>query len=149
MYAADLIRRSVVGVRPDQTITEAAAIMDRAGVGALAIVDGDVLVGIVTDRDLVRRALARRLPYDARVDAVMTTPVVTIDADADAHEVYPILRTHALRRLPVTRDGRMVGMVSVDDLIIHLTSDLSDVARPITGEVLFAQRDYPPPASLD
>jgi len=144
----DLVRRSAVGIRPDQTLVEAASIMDKAGVGALVVVDADRPVGIVTDRDLVRRGLARSLPIDARVDAVMTTPLVTVDADDDAHEVYQVLRTHALRRLPLVRDGRFVGMITVDDLLIHLAADLSDLARPITGEVLFAQRDSSPPATV-
>jgi CBS domain-containing protein len=144
----DLVRRSAVAVRPDQSLVEAASTMDQAGVGALAVVDADCLVGIVTDRDLVRRGLARMLPLDARIDGVMTTPVVTVDADDDAHAVYQVLRTHALRRLPVVREGCFVGMVSVDDLIIHLAADLSDVAHPIAGEVLFAPRDSPPPATV-
>lgn len=144
MRIGDLLRRSVVAVRPDQTIAEAASIMNSAGVGALAVVDDDRLVGIVTDRDLVRRGLARALGSDAPVESVMTTGVITVDADDDAHQLYSVLRSHALRRLPVMRDGKLVGMISVDDLIIHLAADLSDLARPITGEVLFAQRDMVP-----
>jgi CBS domain-containing protein len=149
MKVANLLRRSAVAVRPDQTLVEAASIMDRAGVGAPVVVDGDRIVGIVTDRDLVRRALARGLPLDARVDGVMTTSVVTVNAEDDAHNVYPLLRTHAIRRLPVLREGRFVGMVSVDDLILHLCADLSDLTRPIAGEVLFAHHDSPPPALVD
>jgi CBS domain-containing protein len=55
--------------------------MERSGVGALAIIDGIHLLGIVTDRDLVRRALACAMPSDARVDGVMSSPVVTIAAE--------------------------------------------------------------------
>lgn len=148
MRIFDLVRRSAVAVRPDQTLVEAASIMDRAGIGALVVVDADRPVGIVTDRDLVRRGMARWLPLDARVDSVMSTPLITVDADEDAHKVYDVLHSHALRRLPIVRDDRFVGMVTVDDLIIHLTADLADLARPITGEVLFAQRDSSTPAKV-
>jgi signal-transduction protein with cAMP-binding, CBS, and nucleotidyltransferase domain len=148
MRVSDMLRRSVVAVRPEQTITEAAQIMDQAGVGALVVVDGEVPLGLVTDRDLVRRGLARSMPSDARVDALMTIPVVTIDAQADAHDVYEVFRSHAIRRIPVVRDGRLVGMVSVDDVLIHLSSDLEDLVRPVTGEVLFPQRDSAPPAPV-
>ena len=144
MRIGDLIRRSVVAVRPDQTLAEAASIMNSAGVGALVVVDGDRLAGIVTDRDLVRGGLARSLDPGTPVESVMTTGVVTVDADHDAHELYAVLRSHALRRLPVMHDAKLIGMISVDDLIIHLAADLSDLARPITGEVLFAQRDMAP-----
>lgn len=149
MRAIDAIRRSAVGIGPERTIREAAQIMDQAGVGALAVVQGDHLVGIVTDRDLVRRGLALDLPADARVDAVMTTPVVTLDADADLHDAFAVFRTHAVRRLALVRGGQFVGMISVDDLLIDLAGDLSDLARPVTGEVIFGHHDAPFPANTN
>jgi len=121
--------------------------MEQSGVGALAVVDDDRLVGIVTDRDLVRRALARGFPADGRVDAVMSAPVVTIDADADLHTAFALLRTHAVRRLAVVRAGQFVGMVTIDDLLIDLAADLADLARPVTAEVLFGHHDSPVPAT--
>lgn len=145
MKARDVIRRSGVGLGPDRTVREAAELMDQAGVGALAVVDGDALVGVVTDRDLVRRALARGVPPDARVDAVMTSPVVTIDADADLEGAFAVFRSHAVRRIAVVRDDSFIGMISVDDLLINLAANLVDLARPVTAEVLFAHRDSPTP----
>src|SRR6476469_9523336 len=106
MRVADGIRRSGIGVEPHRTVHEAAAVMEQTGVGALAIIDGDRLVGVVTDRDLVRRVLARKLSLDARVDAVMSTPPVTIDADADLHQAFALFRSRALRRLAVVRGER-------------------------------------------
>jgi len=147
MRTIDGVRRSGVGVEPDRTVHEAAAIMEQSGVGALAVIDGERLVGVVTDRDLVRRALARGLAPDARVDAVMTMPVVTIDADADLHDAFALFRSHAVRRLAVVRDDRFVGMITVDDLLVDLAADLSDLARPVTAEVLFAHHDSPVPAT--
>ena len=141
------MHRSGLAVGPECTICNAAGVMERAGVGALAVIDGDELVGIVTDRDLVRRALARAMAPDARVDAVMTTPVVTIDADADLHDAFARFRTHAVRRLAVVEQGRFVGMVTIDDLLVDLAADLADLARPVTAEILFAHRDSPVPAT--
>ena len=146
MRTIDGLRRSGVGIAPDATITKAAQIMETAAVGSLAVVDGEELVGIVTDRDLVRRAMAQRLEPDARVDAVMSMPVVTIDAEADRHGAFTLFRTHAVRRVAVVRDGRFVGMISIDDLLIDLAADLADLARPVTAEVLFGHHDAPAPA---
>jgi CBS domain-containing protein len=147
MYVIDTIRKSAVAVSPERSVADAAGVMEASGVGALAVVDGDQLVGIVTDRDLAVRALGRRLSLDARVDAVMSTPVVTIDSGADLHEAFAVFRTHAIRRLAVVRDGRFVGMVAVDDLLVDLAADLADLARPVTAEVLFGQRDPAVPAT--
>lgn len=147
MRTIEAVRRSGVGIGPERSIRHAAEIMEQAGVGALAIIDGDRLVGIATDRDLVRRGLAKGLSNEARVDAVMTAPVVTIDADADLHDTFTLFRTHAVRRLAVVRGERFVGMITVDDLLVDLAADLSDLARPVTAEVLFAHHDPPVPAT--
>jgi len=149
MKTIDVLRRSTIGIAPERTIVDAAQLMDQAGVGALGVVEGtDRLVGIVTDRDLVRRGLARGLPADARVDAIMTTPVITIDADTDVHSAFAIFRTNAVRRLGVVRDNRFVGMVTIDDLLVDLASDLADLTRPITAEVLFGHHDSAVPAVI-
>jgi CBS domain-containing protein len=121
--------------------------MEQTGVGALAVLDGERLVGIVTDRDLVRRGLAQGLPTDARVDGIMSTPVVTIDADADLHDAFALFRTHAIRRLAVVRGGQFVGMITIDDLLVDVSADLADLSRPVEGEMLFAQRDSPLPVT--
>jgi CBS domain-containing protein len=146
MRTIDGVRRSAVGVRTDQTIHEAAMLMEQAGVGALAVLEEGRLVGIVTDRDLVRRALARGMDPEARVDGVMTEPVLTIEADSELHDAFAVFREHAVRRLAVMRDGRFVGMLTIDDLLMDVAADLSDLARPVTAEVLFAHRDSPVPA---
>ena len=147
MRAIDGVRRSGVGIGPERPIREAAAIMEQAGVGALAVIDGDRLVGIVTDRDLVRHGLARGLALDARVDGVMSSPVVGISPDADLLDAFGLVRTHAVRRLAVVEGERFVGMVTIDDLLVDLAGDLADLARPITAEIVFAHRDSPVPAT--
>lgn len=147
MRTMDAMRRSGVGVEPGRTIEDAAALMEHTGVGSLAVIDGERLVGIVTDRDLVRRALARALPLDARVDAVMTAPVVTIDANADLHDAYARFRTNAVRRLAVVDGERFVGMLAIDDLLMDLSAELADLIRPVTAETIFAQHDSSVPAA--
>jgi CBS domain-containing protein len=147
MRTIDAVRRSGVGIGPDRTVHDAAILMEQAGVGSLAVVEEDHLVGIVTDRDLVRRALAKGLSLEARVDGVMSTPVLTIDSRADLRDAYALFRTNAVRRLPVVRDGQFVGMVTVDDLLVGLAGDLADLVRPVTAEVLFSHHDSPVPST--
>jgi CBS domain-containing protein len=146
MHTIETLKRSGVGVAPDTTIKVAAGIMESAGVGALGVVEDGQLVGLVTDRDLVRRAMARGFPLDARVDAVMTAPVVTIDVGADVHSVFALFRANAIRRIPVVRGREFVGMITVDDVLIGLAADLTDLAKPVAAEAHFAQHDSPVPA---
>ncbi len=146
MRTIEALRRSAVSVEPGRTIRGCAGVMERSGVGALGVVDDDRLVGIVTDRDLVRRALAQGLPLSATVNCVMSAPVVTIDAYADVDAAFGLFRSYAVRRLAVTRDQRFVGMITVDDLIVDLAADLRDLSWPIRSELLMPQHDHPVPS---
>ena len=149
MKVIESLRRPKVMIAPDQTIYAAAVLMEQTGVGALAVVDGQRLVGIVTDRDLVRRAIARRTPDDARIDSVMSSPVVSIEADADLHEVFALFRTNPVRRVAVVSSGEFVGMITVDDLLIGMAGALADLTRPVIAEVVFGgHHDAPVPATV-
>ncbi len=146
MRAVDAIRKPPVTIAADASIAAAARLMDTQVVGALLVMDGDRPVGMVTDRDITVRAVARDVPADARVDAIMSHDVVTLDADADLRQAMSIFHTHAIRRLPLVKEGHMVGMLTTDDLLIDLVADLGDLMRPITGQVVFGhpeQSDLP------
>jgi CBS domain-containing protein len=141
MQTIQRIRRSGVGVAPDRTIGEVARVMERSGIGLVAVLDDDQLVGVVTDRDLVRRGLARNLPVDSRIDAVMSSPVVTIDADSDLHEAFDVFRRHSMRRLAVIDNGRFVGVLSLDDLLVDAATDLTALVSPLARELVAPGRE--------
>jgi predicted transcriptional regulator len=148
MKTIDAVRRNAVTVDSDRTIRAAAELMEHLGVGALVVTDDGRPVGVVTDRDLVRRGIARGGPGDARVDSMMSTPIVTIDAGTDLHDAFARFRSHGLRRLVVVdHGGAAVGMITVDDLLVDLSGDLAALARPVTGQVVFGQHDDPVPAT--
>jgi CBS domain-containing protein len=148
MRAIDTFRKRPTTIEADRTVTEAAQRMDHDAVGALVVTDHDRAVGIVTDRDLVVRGMARRATADARVDGVMTTELVTLPHDADLRDALGLFRTHAIRRIPVVDAGdRVVGMVSVDDLFVDIAGDLTDLVRPVTGQVLFGHAEPEVPAT--
>jgi CBS domain-containing protein len=147
MKVIEHTRRSAVAVEVDAPISDVARTMEAAAVGAVAVLDGGALVGIVTDRDLVRRALAHRLDPAARVDGVMSSPVVTIAATADIREAFPLFAEHAIRRLAIVDErGSFVGVLSADDVLMNLSADLQAVVRPVAAEVLFGHRDAEVPA---
>lgn len=147
MKVSDGIRKRGLSVAPDCTLRKVAELMEANAVGSIAIVEDDVAVGIVTDRDLVRRAVARGVAPDARVDSVMSSPVIAIDADADLHGTFRLFEQHAIRRLVVERKGKFEGVLSADDLLIDLAQDLAAVVKPIGAEVLFGHHDASVPAA--
>ena len=148
MQAKRAIRRAPVTIAQDASIADAADLMNREVVGAIVVVDHDQPVGIVTDRDLVVRGLVRRLPLDARIDSVMSGELVTLPADADLHDAMAVFNRHAIRRLPLLEAGRMVGMITVDDIAIDLVGELDSLFRPVTGQVIFGAPEREEPLAL-
>jgi CBS domain-containing protein len=112
----DVMTPDPVGVYYDQTITETARVMRDAGVGAVLVVNGESLSGVVTDRDLVVRGLADGAGPDSPVGPLCSVKLVGVEAGADATEAGRLMGEHGVRRLPVIEAGQIVGMVSMGDL---------------------------------
>ena len=146
MKARDATRKLPVTVSADTTVSDVAELMDHHAVGAVLVTEGERPTGIVTDRDLAVRVLARRLPPDARVDSVMSTDVVTLPADADLREATRLFAEHPVRRLPLVEGGRVVGVLTMDDLMVDAIGDLAALVRPVTGQVLFGHPESKVPA---
>jgi CBS domain-containing protein len=111
---ADLMVRDVLTVDPSDTIGEAAEKMNAANVGAVVVVEDFArIVGIVTERDLLRAVAARARAAEARVRQWMTPDPVTIEPDLTIDEAATIMFEHNFRHLPVVKDGRPLGIVSL------------------------------------
>jgi CBS domain-containing protein len=111
---ADLMVRNVLTVEPSDTIGEAAEKMDAANVGAVVVVEDMVrIVGIVTERELLRAVAARARAAEARVRQWMTPDPVTIDPDTPIEEAARVMFDNNFRHLPVVQDGRPLGIVSL------------------------------------
>lgn len=140
MNVARICTRSVVSVPRSSTLQQTAELMRRYHVGALLVTEDepntDHAIGIVTDRDLVVQAVAEGVdPQDATVDEVMTPEITGVSELADAHEAMVVMREAGVRRLPVVgREGELVGIVSIDDVLEVLSNELSDVTRVIARE---------------
>ena len=143
----DLVRRDMVTGHPDQSIAEAAQIMDRERVSALPIINTDgELVGIVTDRDLRSRVVAAgRDPQDS-VESVMTVSPITGSADALAFEVLLEMVSRNIHHLPILERGRAIGMVTATDLMrlqqanpVYLVGDVAK-QRDVAGIASVASR---------
>jgi predicted transcriptional regulator len=145
MRAIEAVRKPIVTMSPDAPLTAVAKLMADDAVGAVVIVDGGKATGIVTDRDLVVRGMAKG-NVDGRADSVMSTEVVVANADGDLRDVFACFDTHAVRRVVLERDGVAVGVLSVDDLVMDLLADLLTVVKPVTAEVLFGHHDAATPA---
>ncbi|MFF5859473.1 CBS domain-containing protein [Streptomyces sp. NPDC012751] len=118
--------------------------MAERAVGSVLVVEDGVLRGIVTDRDLAVRGMGGGLEPKASVDAVMSPRVVTVEATDDLEVAYRTFRRAGVRRLPVLDAGRVVGVLTIDDLFLDVFRRLSDLLGPVAWSVL--QEPPGPPA---
>lgn len=133
MRAIDAARGPLVVAGPDASLQHTARLMDRHHVDAVVVTDGGAPVGIVTERDLVVRGLARGLSEDMPIRAVMTPDPVTVDALADVAEAYQLLRGRALHRLPVLADKKLVAMLTLDDFVVEPPAELTRLVHTTAG----------------
>jgi CBS domain-containing protein len=119
----DVMTPDPVGVDYEQTISEAARIMRDANIGAVLVVKDDVLIGVVTDRDLVIRALADGAGPGTQVGPLCSGKLIGVEASQDVTAAERLMRDNAIRRLPVVDEGQIVGMVSLSDLAVFDDED--------------------------
>lgn len=130
-------QRRVATAGPDAAAIEIADIMEHRAVGSVVIVDeGDRPLGIVTDRDLTCRVIAKGLdPEAARARDFMSQPLVTVDAKEPLERIAQRMRETGVRRMPVVSDGRLVGLVALDDLLFRLGRELENLIRAVEIEM--------------
>jgi len=135
MLISEIMTRNVQTIPPNSTLREAARMMRDLDVGGLPVCDGDRLVGFITDRDIVVRAIAEgEDPDTCRIADVMTAEVVWCYEDADVEEAGRLMEERQVRRLAVVdRNKRLVGILSLGDLAVEVEDE--DFAGEILEQV--------------
>ena len=137
----DMIRRKggdLFGIAPDATVYEALTSMAKHNTGALLVMNGTEMVGIVSERDCVRKVdLKGRSPRDTKISEIMTANVITVDCDQPLEECEALMMEKSIRHLPVYDGDKLVGLLSVRDVMREMIelqkSMLSELERYITG----------------
>ncbi len=136
----DVMTTDVETVSLHDTLYNVAVKMNDLNVGAMPVVDGKKLVGIVTDRDIVIRGIAENLTGSDPVQKVMTSDVITVKPDQSIRHAIHLMSEHQIRRLPVVNGDELVGIVALGDLAVNEKSDsqakkaLSEISEPTRGQ---------------
>jgi CBS domain-containing protein len=131
-----------VCVRPDQSVRKVADEMSYYAVGCVVVTDAERRpLGILTDRDLLTRVVCtRRDPEKTLAEEVMTPDPVTGATDQPLQAILAAMESAGVRRLPIVRDGSVVGLVALDDIIAEIGRELGDLRSALRSEVLGARR---------
>ena len=114
----DKPEQAIYTVSPDATVLEAISIMAEKGIGALVVTQDNEVVGILSERDYTRKvALMERSSYDTTVSEIMTAKVLTISRSNTVEECLQLMTDRHLRHLPVVEENKLVGLISIGDLV--------------------------------
>jgi CBS domain-containing protein len=133
----DIMTEEVVTIGSDKTVFEAAELMSTKGLGCVIVIIKAFPVGIITERDIVRRIVAKRASLDVKVTEVMTKTLITVDPDTSLKEAARIMSTNKIRRLPVLKNNKLVGIVVASDFVRNVGK------KTTTEEILDALGRYP------
>jgi len=110
--------RAIHSIGPEEPVLAATKKMTEHHIGALVVMSGEKLVGIMSERDYARKVvLLGRSSTETRVDAIMTGKVVTVTAKQDAHDCMRLMTDMRIRHLPVVAGDRVIGVLSIGDLV--------------------------------
>ncbi|HUJ86948.1 MAG TPA: CBS domain-containing protein [Burkholderiales bacterium] len=122
----------VATIRPEASVFEAVKMMAERNVGALVVLEGEKIVGVISERDYARKvALMARSSRDTLVRDIMTAPVMTVRPDQSNEECMALMTQHRLRHLPVLEGGRMIGVVSIGDLVKDIISEQKEIIQQL------------------
>jgi CBS domain-containing protein len=127
--------RPVVTIAPEMTIVEACQRMWEKNVGCVIAIDAGKPCGILTDRDAALKVVRERKdPQQTTVREIMTANPVCLRVDKTLHELTTLMRQHQVRRVPIVDGGeQVIGMVTLDDLLMLLGEEMSDLGQGISG----------------
>lgn len=137
----DMIRKKggeIFGISPDATVYDALQLMAKHNTGALLVLRGADMVGIVSERDCVRKVeLKSKTVSDTKVSEIMTANVITVECDQSVEECEALMMEKSIRHLPVYDGGKLVGLLSVRDVMREMIElqkmMLGQLERYITG----------------
>ena len=133
----DLMTKDVVTVDLSKTVFDAAVLMSEKEIACLVVIDDKTLIGIVTERDFVRRVVSKKTPLDAKISEIMSKPLITVDPNSSIRDAARLMINNKIRRLPVVKESNLVGIIVASDFARQLSK------KTITEEILEAMARYP------
>ncbi|MDU9394634.1 CBS domain-containing protein [Pseudomonas sp. zfem002] len=128
--------QQVYTIAPHQTVLEALMVMAEKNVGALPVVEGGRVVGIVSERDYARKMVLKgRSSVGTEVREIMSSPVITVDSHQNVETCMSMMTDSHLRHLPVVEDGQLLGLLSIGDLVKESIAAQAELIRQLEGYI--------------
>ena len=117
----DVMTRAIISVTNETTVFQVAKMMEQGGIGAVLVKKNGHLSGIITDRDYATKIVAHNLPSDTPVEQIMSSPLITINFDESISDAAERMTSKKIRKLAVTDNGKIIGLITSTDLVTQLS----------------------------
>jgi len=135
-FVEDVMKKNVISIDSSLSAKDAAIMMTDAKVGCLVVTKNNAPVGILTERDLVRRVVSTDKPSSTPISEIMSTPLFTAKPDYTLWELAQIMKTKSIHKIPVEKDNRLVGIITATDIVrLHSLASGSEICK-ITEQIL-------------
>jgi len=112
--------KALISVNPATTAFQIAKMMEQGGIGAIIVKENSIPVGIVTDRDFATKIASNNLSFDVPVEKIMSSPLITIKHDAPISTAAEMMSSKKIRKLAVSENGTIIGIITSTDLVNQL-----------------------------
>jgi CBS domain-containing protein len=116
----DIMTKAIISVNTETTVFQVAKMMEQSGIGAVLVKKDGNLSGIITDRDYATKIVSHNLPSDTSVDTIMSSPLITINYNESISAAAERMTDKKIRKLAVTDNGNIIGLVTSTDLVTQL-----------------------------
>jgi CBS domain-containing protein len=134
-FVKNIMQKNVISIDSSLTVTDAAKMMKDANIGGIIIMEHNVPIGILTERDFVRKIIAHQKPMSTPIKDVMSSPLIVIDPDETIWELAELMKQKRIHKVPVVEKNKLVGIVTATDLTrlcsIGSDSEMSKICNQI------------------
>ena len=135
-FVKDVMISDLAELDISTTIKDAAKTMDEKNIGCVIVIKNSEPVGILTERDFVKRVAAKELPLNSSLEKVMSSPLIAIGPDETVWEAAQIMKTKNIHKLPVKKDSQVIGIVTTTDLVKICSLGSDSEMRRICDQIL-------------
>jgi CBS domain-containing protein len=138
--AKDIMKHQVVTVDASMSVIDTAKIMDDAGIGCVVVIENNIAVGIVTERDFVKKVVAHGIPLSTPIKQVMSSPLIVVNPEENIWEVAELMKQRRIHKVPVVHQNLLVGIVTATDLTRICSVGSDSEMRRVTDQILLRMK---------
>lgn len=138
--AKDIMKNQVVTVDSSMSVMDTAKIMDDARIGCVVVIENNIAVGIVTERDFVKRVISQGIPLSTPIKQIMSSPLIVVNPEENIWEVAELMKQRKIHKVPVVHQNLLVGIVTATNLTRICSIGSDSEMRRITDQILLRMK---------